>query len=506
MSIQVKDVQVAPCPDEKTCVHLKRRKRDSTGAVVKRACPPCGGQVLDVFGCDHPGTSGEVTLADCASCIYQPGHVARFERVYIINLARRADRLSAFKARQASHGWRLDRVRVWPATEGDVVGVPGYFKEGGGAWGCLRSHIGILERCLMEGVSSVLVLEDDVEWFSDAWERLEVFIRAVPSDWSQLMLGGQHMETPTLVAPGVVRCRNTQRTHAYAIRGAAIKSLLRAWYTAAVHLDWIMGGDWMRYWPVYAPEPFLFGQSGGKSDISGRLVNPQHWNPPTNALVVHLDAPSEVAAALRSYGFHFGFRRNAAGYDEGLAVIAEHGASREALEKWLSTILWEVASMEGRVACVWHPALPAGAVEGVHGGPVRHVQASSVGDALGQVADLPLQRCFASTHVMLLDAPRAAVDELVGFHRGFWLDPVTGIDRGQREAAAADKVGGLRKWMRHAGEEAERMQAVPLVWCPGFTVADLELAFPDRRVISSRGVTVKAIVEDWTSHVSQAEH
>ena len=44
----------------------------------------------------------------------------------------------------------------------------------------------------MEGVGRRLILEDDVEWFSDAWHRLSSFMQAVPSDWSQLMLGGQH--------------------------------------------------------------------------------------------------------------------------------------------------------------------------------------------------------------------------------------------------------------------------------------------------------------------------
>ena len=38
-------------------------------------------------------------------------------------------------------------------------------------------------------------------------------------------------------------------------------------------------------------EPFIFGQAGGKSDISGLLSNSMYWNPPTHAAVVAIEAP-----------------------------------------------------------------------------------------------------------------------------------------------------------------------------------------------------------------------
>jgi GR25 family glycosyltransferase involved in LPS biosynthesis len=487
------------------CPHLGRRIRDDSGQVKTRKCEPCQGKDLHLFGCDHPAIAGEVTLLDCESCQYRPGISQTIDRVYLVNLRRRTDRLAAFRARQQSHGWQLPQVEVWPAVEGDVVGVPGYFREGGGAWGCLRSHVGILEKCLMEGVNSVLVLEDDAEWMKDTWERLEVFLASVPGDWSQLMLGGQHMQAVTPVVPGVVRCANTQRTHAYALRGAAIKSLLRAWYTAAVHLDWVMGGDWQRNWPVYAPEPFIFGQAGGKSDISGRLNNALYWNPPTNALVVHLSAPPDVAGELRAHGLHMGFRRDGDGYDEGLARVVAAGGQSDKLAAWLSTILWEVASMEGRVACVFHPSIPGDLVERVHGGPVRRVAVLTIADGLAALRDLGLKCCLSSTHVVLLEAPRQAVEQLAGFHRGYWVDDVSGVDRGLLAAVAGDKVAGLRKWMRHAGEEAERIQAVPLVWCPGYALDDLRAAFPDRVCVGLAGSRVKLIGEHWSKYVSQAD-
>lgn len=491
------------------CTHLGRRARDESGEIVRRLCGPCGGKMLDVFACDHPGTADDVTLYDCGQCPYRPeqGETSEmmtvFERVYLINLKTRPDRLINFRRFQELKGWRLPEPILFPAIAGDVVGVPNYFTQGAGAWGCLRSHCRILEDCLMEGVQSVLILEDDVEWMSDAWERLKVHLVAVPPDWSQLMLGGQHIQPPDPVCPGVVRVRNCQRTHAYAIRGAAIKSLLRAWYSSAVHCDWVMGNDWQRSWPVYAADPMIFGQGGGKSDVSGRLNNDMYWRPPTNAPVIVLDTTPDVAAVLRSHGLHMGFKRDADGVDLGLAAIAKAGFPTEKFRDWLSTLLWEVASMEGAVTTIYWPGVSLQEVRNLHTWEVRYVCERTVEACLRQLTGLNLIRNYSSTHVLLLRADRQTVEALAGFHRGFWFDDATGHDRGQQDAVAGDKVAGLVKWMKHAGEEAERMRSVPLVWHPEISREDVAAAFPDREVVELAAASAEQVHLLWSEYVGQ---
>ncbi len=469
--------RVGPCP------HLLKRARGDDGAVIKRQCKPCGDQPIDVFVCDHPGTANEVTLKDCTLCPYSPRSVSTIERIYVINLRKRPERLASFRDLQRRSGWQLAEPIVFEAIDGDAVGVPLHFRQGGGAWGCLRSHCSILERCIMDGVGSVLVLEDDAEWFPDAWDRLTSFLDQAPKDWCQLMLGGQHMQTPDQVSPGVLRCRNTQRTHAYVIRGAAMRSLCRAWYGSTVHIDWVMGGDWQRGWPVYAPDPFIFGQAGGKSDISGRLNNSLYWNSPMNEPVIALDAPTAVAAELRSRGLHMGFRRNDQGVDVGLQTIVDAGARTEDLQAFLTTLSWEVASMRGRVTTVWCPGLDLDLVTRVHSGPVRIVKGTTAAECLRQCRGLGLKRNYCTSHVLLLRASRETVQGLAGYHRGFWLDEATGQDRGLQEAVAGDVVKGLQRWAKHTFEEAERMQAVPLVWHPEITLEQCREAFADRIVI-----------------------
>jgi GR25 family glycosyltransferase involved in LPS biosynthesis len=476
---------------------LLKRARDDAGAVKKRLCEGCGGKPVDLFACDHPGTPSEIVLHDCTTCAYRPGSLNSIERVYLVNLKKRPERLAAFRALQESRGWMLPQARILEAIDGDVVGVPSHFRQGGGAWGCLRSHCSILERCLMDGVSSVLILEDDVEWFPDAWDRLARFLEVAPRDWSQLMLGGQHQQTPDKIADGVVRCKNTQRTHAYAIRGEAMKSLLRSWLGSSVHIDWVMGGDWQRGWPVYAPDPFIFGQRGGKSDISGRLNNSLYWNAPMDQVVIALEAPPAVAAELRCLGLHMGFKRNAEGVDSGLQAIVTNGARSEDLQTYVTTLNWEVASMRGKVTTVWCPGLDLERVSVALAGAVRIIKGSTVAACLKQCLGLELKLNHCSSHVLLVRGSRETVQGLVGFHRGYWIDEATGEDKGLQEAAAGDVVAGLQRWAKHTFEESERQQCVPLVWHAAITLAQVKLAFPGRKCLELGGNTAAVVLRKF---------
>lgn len=423
-----------------------------------------------------------------------------FDRVYLINLKRRTDRIARFKALQVEHGWHLPEPVIFEAIEGDRVGVPAYFSQGGGAWGCLRSHVTCLERCVMDEVGSVLMLEDDLVWHSDAWERLDKFMKTVPSDWDQLMLGGQMIgsQGPEVVE-GVVKVRNCQRTHAYVIRGKAMKSLLNTWYTCGVHIDWKMG-EWQKGWNVYAPSEFVFGQGAGKSDISGRNNATQFWTAPKNIPVVHLTAPKDVARRLRGYGLHMGYDRDKDDLDKGLVKVAKlpERVRGTSLKRWIDTILWESASEENTVGCVYHPDITAEEARKVYP-DVIEAAGSSVEEILGQLADIKLKTNFSATHLLILRAPRAVAEAVPGYHMGNWRDPISGQDNGLRAAAAVTgeaRAAKLREWLGVVGAEAERMGAVPMVWQPDITVEDVA-AITDRKLVEVVAETVEEAVAKW---------
>jgi len=116
-----------------------------------------------------------------------------FEDVVVVNLDRRPDRWERVQAMVAAMDWPLKPLRRARAVDGRKVGKPSWWRAGAGAWGCLQSHIQIIEQASMDGLRSVLILEDDVTFCDDFSTRLAPFLDRVPDDWHQIYLGGQHL-------------------------------------------------------------------------------------------------------------------------------------------------------------------------------------------------------------------------------------------------------------------------------------------------------------------------
>lgn len=435
-----------------------------------------------------------------------------FDRVVLINLKRRPDRLESFRRQQREMGWHLPDPEVFEAIDGNKVGVPEHFVSGGGAWGCARSHCDVLQSSIMHDDASVLVLEDDVTWTADSWERLDRFLEAVPTDWDQLMLGGQHIKPAETVTDGVQRCRNCQRTHAYAIRGKAMKDLLKLWYKSNRHIDHVMG-PWQKSWKVYAPDPFVFGQAAGKSDISGANNPAKFWCAPSGDLpVVHLTAPKDVVRQLRGRGLHTGYsREHGTEYDKGLVAVAESNNPKAELRKWLDVLLWEAGCEEGTVVCVWHPGVSADLVRSVHGADnVVEVKGETVAECLAAMPEGVGKRPnYAGTHVVVFRGPREAMENLRGhgWHSGYYRDEVTGQDNGLRKIATFggnSRAAKLRTWIDDLAREAEVIAGgVVCVWHDGITADEVRAVAGPRTVVEVRADDADGAIQVFRDAVAR---
>ena len=424
------------------------------------------------------------------------------DKVYLINLKRRPDRLANFRKLQNEKGWKLPEPIIFEAIDGNKVGTPDFYTAGGGAFGCRQSHISVLERAVMDDVNSLLVLEDDVTWHTGAWEQLETFLNTVPDDWQQLMLGGQHIQSAESIAPGVSRCLNTQRTHAYAIRGGAIKDLLRLWYKCNSHIDHIMGG-WQAGYRVYSPEPFIFGQDRGQSDISGANNPAKFWVAPSNDTpVIHLTASKEVTRELRGYGLHTGYDRcPITEYDKGLIEVAANPTANN-LKHWLDVILWEAASEENTISTVWHPAISPQLLKQVWNNVIE-VTGNSAADCLSQLPpNYNFRKNYALSYVILLRSPRQVMESLkaYGFHSGYWRDEVTGIDNGLRKIATLiepERNNQLRAWIQTVSNEATSIHnGVTCIWHDDIWIDDVYAATTKKVVVIEADTTADAL-EIW---------
>jgi len=200
-----------------------------------------------------------------------------FDRVCVINLRHRSERLARFQSRVATALWPFRHVEVFKAADGNGVSPPSGWRSGSGAWGCACSHRAILTQAIADKLESVLILEDDAVWGPNFTIEIANFLAAVPTDWEILMLGGQHMVRPEPARPGIVRCLKTVRLHAYGIRGPAIADLLTLWEGATAHIDWLFA-RWIASRRVYAPSPWIIGQDEGQSDTAGgKQVGVRYW-------------------------------------------------------------------------------------------------------------------------------------------------------------------------------------------------------------------------------------
>jgi GR25 family glycosyltransferase involved in LPS biosynthesis len=159
-----------------------------------------------------------------------------FDRVYVINCAHRPDRLKETKRHlEETKMANNDKVIYYPAIIGDWTTCPADWGSGRGAWGCLRSHQRILEDVIHDrdergrmNCNNVLIMEDDVIFKDNPLERLNNFMEAVPEDWGQIYLGGQHRRpTKGTEDPNVIIGGSINRTHAYAVNQPTLTALYR---------------------------------------------------------------------------------------------------------------------------------------------------------------------------------------------------------------------------------------------------------------------------------------
>jgi Glycosyltransferase family 25 (LPS biosynthesis protein) len=412
-----------------------------------------------------------------------------FQQVWVINLKRRKDRLARFSLEIKKSQWPFSSPKVFNAIEGDKVGIPKFWQTGGGSYGCMRSHLLLLERAIQDDIESILILEDDAIFYKTFSEDVSNFLARVPNDWQCLMLGGQHINSkPFPIAPGVVRAGTgggIQRTHCYALRGPEImRALYETWANAAVHCDWVMGPCTAKF-NTYAPDPFLVGQSEGDSDISGAHNPPKFWRSPSGLEpVVVLRAPRLVMETLRNKGWHAGFNRDAiTGIDEGLiwildGPILDESERTEHLRQWIDMIQGEVISMaEPGICTVWHPAINADMVRPLVKGKVIEIEANTVEEALSQLpADVHFLRATPKStnkiRVVLLRSTRAVMEVLreEGWHTGHWRDDVTGFDNGIRRLFAttsdkASRIASLREIVHTLHEEiSQKPKCIVTLW------------------------------------------
>lgn len=221
-----------------------------------------------------------------------------FARVTVISLPERAARRTRLQQHLAAVG--LDGGITWmKAIKGLESDVPEGWNAGPGAWGCLQSQLQALREAQADKVASILILEDDVVFSPHTARCLPLLMAALPDDWGQFYLGGQHLLRPSRTAsPLIWRAGNLNRAHAWAARGSALPQIIthlerigdytgRGAGAPGWHLDHQLGVAHEKgLWPTYAPSWWLAGQEADTSDISCAALRRRWWHARRYALLL----------------------------------------------------------------------------------------------------------------------------------------------------------------------------------------------------------------------------
>ena len=138
-----------------------------------------------------------------------------FPHKVCINLDRRPERWAEMQAKFERCGIR--DVQRFAAVDGERATLPPNWLDSPGAYGCLRSHLDVIQQARERAWPSVLIFEDDAAFDPQLYENFKTYFAQVPSGWDMLHFGANHMAAPLAVSQNVVRITSANSTFTYAL-------------------------------------------------------------------------------------------------------------------------------------------------------------------------------------------------------------------------------------------------------------------------------------------------
>lgn len=139
-----------------------------------------------------------------------------FPHQVCINLDRRKDRWERMRTRFARHN--IGQVVRFPALDGKSLDIPSIWRDFPGAYGCLRSHLAVVEQAREEARQSVLIFEDDAVLDPQFNTRFAEYIKQLPEAWDMVLFGGIHGKSLARMSSNVMRVTHSLSTYAYAMK------------------------------------------------------------------------------------------------------------------------------------------------------------------------------------------------------------------------------------------------------------------------------------------------
>jgi GR25 family glycosyltransferase involved in LPS biosynthesis len=134
----------------------------------------------------------------------------RFDKVYLINLDRRPDRLENFQ--QEVEKYDLGDYEKISAVDGQSLDVSKYNTNlNPGEIGVILSNLQIIHNAKSNNYEKILIIEDDC-YFTEEVKNINEYFMLLPDDWEMLYMGGNH-NTHMGVPPPIKVNEKIQKLH-----------------------------------------------------------------------------------------------------------------------------------------------------------------------------------------------------------------------------------------------------------------------------------------------------
>jgi len=185
-----------------------------------------------------------------------------FDRVALINLDRRTDRLSRFVSQATSLG--IEFVR-YSAVDAEACGITGQRA-------CAASHRQVIADAVADGVERLFIFEDDAGFDAEFSAKFDHISKVVPDDWQMLYLGSWPYSIIDVGIEGLKKTQGNILTHAYGAKREIFDRLIKCSLNTAYPID-AAYGLLHREVVTYMANPSFVVQTPDFSDIRGHEVD-----------------------------------------------------------------------------------------------------------------------------------------------------------------------------------------------------------------------------------------
>lgn len=177
-----------------------------------------------------------------------------FDRIVVLNLDKRTDRLEHFDKQAKELGFTYERFSAYEADPPKFIARDA----------CKKGHQEIIKKAIDDEVNNLLIFEDDALFVEDFNAKLSVVYDRIPKGWDMFYLGAWH-HVFKQYDDGVVKMMDSFSAHAYGISRKYLHNAYRSTFHAWP-IDMALAAQHPHI-QAYCAKPALVGQMPGYSDI-----------------------------------------------------------------------------------------------------------------------------------------------------------------------------------------------------------------------------------------------